>query len=138
MLRIEAGLVFAGYDFCDQTDPFEAGIGFTVPKDKPDASIGSEAVARRRDNPHKRMVGLDVTGNEPVGHDVPGGEDGRAPSDQVGDAAPVARALQDLVGDDGDGLRVIQPEAARAALSRQFRRREDGQPFEFGRCQQHW
>jgi aminomethyltransferase len=71
MLRIEAGLVFAGYDFCDQTDPFEAGIGFTVPKDKPDAYIGSEAVARRRDNPHKRMVGLDVTGNEPVGHGDP-------------------------------------------------------------------
>jgi aminomethyltransferase len=22
MLRIEAGLVFAGYEFCDQTDPF--------------------------------------------------------------------------------------------------------------------
>ena len=31
MLRIEAGLIFAGYEFCDQTDPFEAGIGFTVP-----------------------------------------------------------------------------------------------------------
>ena len=24
--RIEAGLIFAGYEFCDQTDPFEAGI----------------------------------------------------------------------------------------------------------------
>ncbi|MHC2020359.1 DUF1989 domain-containing protein [Methylobacterium sp. CM6247] len=71
MLRIEAGLVFAGYDFCDQTDPFEAGIGFTVPKDKPDHYIGSEAVERRRDNPHKRMVGLDVTGNEPVVHGDP-------------------------------------------------------------------
>ena len=31
MLRIEAGLAFFGYEFCDQTDPFEAGIGFTVP-----------------------------------------------------------------------------------------------------------
>ena len=31
MVRIEAGLIFAGYDFSDQTDPFEAGIGFTVP-----------------------------------------------------------------------------------------------------------
>ena len=31
MLRIEAGLIFAGYEFCDQTDPFEAGIAFTVP-----------------------------------------------------------------------------------------------------------
>ncbi|OAH36455.1 aminomethyltransferase [Methylorubrum populi] len=68
MLRIEAGLVFAGYDFCDQTDPFEAGIGFTVPKDKPDPFIGSEAVSRRRDNPHRRLVGLDIQGNEHVGH----------------------------------------------------------------------
>ncbi|MBV9748003.1 MAG: aminomethyltransferase family protein, partial [Acetobacteraceae bacterium] len=33
MVRVEAGLVFAGYEFCDQTDPFEAGIGFTVPAD---------------------------------------------------------------------------------------------------------
>ena len=31
MLRIESGLIFAGYEFDDQTDPFEAGIGFTVP-----------------------------------------------------------------------------------------------------------
>ena len=30
MLRIEAGLIFAGYEFDDQVDPFEAGIGFTV------------------------------------------------------------------------------------------------------------
>lgn len=30
-LRIEGGLIFANYEFSDQTDPFEAGIGFTVP-----------------------------------------------------------------------------------------------------------
>ncbi|MCY4542751.1 MAG: DUF1989 domain-containing protein, partial [Rhodobacteraceae bacterium] len=30
MLRIEAGLAFAGQEFNDQTDPYEAGIGFTV------------------------------------------------------------------------------------------------------------
>ena len=29
MVRIEAGLIFAGSEFCDQTDPFEAGIGFS-------------------------------------------------------------------------------------------------------------
>ena len=27
---IEGGLIFVGYEFFDQTDPFEAGIGFTV------------------------------------------------------------------------------------------------------------
>ncbi len=31
LLRIEFGLIFAGDEFCDQVDPFEAGIGFTVP-----------------------------------------------------------------------------------------------------------
>ena len=30
ILRIESGLIFAGYEFDDQVDPFEAGIGFTV------------------------------------------------------------------------------------------------------------
>ena len=34
VLRIEAGLVFAGYEFDDTVDPFEAGIGFTVALDK--------------------------------------------------------------------------------------------------------
>ena len=31
MLRIESGLIFAGYEFDDTTNPYEAGIGFTVP-----------------------------------------------------------------------------------------------------------
>ena len=30
ILRIESGLIFAGYEFDDQVDPFEAGIGFAV------------------------------------------------------------------------------------------------------------
>jgi aminomethyltransferase len=68
MVRIEAGLAFAGYEFSDQTDPFEAGIGFTVPQDKTDTYIGSEALARRRVNPAKRLVGLDVAGNETISH----------------------------------------------------------------------
>ena len=45
MLRIEAGLIFYGYEFCDQTDPFEAGIGFTVPlKTKTEDFVGREAL----------------------------------------------------------------------------------------------
>jgi len=71
MVRIESGLVFAGYDFCDQTDPFEAGIGFTIPADKPDLHVGQEALARRRAHPHRKLVGLDVAGNETVGHGDP-------------------------------------------------------------------
>lgn len=70
MLRIEAGLVFAGYDFCDQTDPYEAGIGFAV-ADKDEDFVGKEALARRRANPARKLVGLKVEGNDAVGHGDP-------------------------------------------------------------------
>ena len=65
MLRIEAGLIFAGYEFNDQTDPFEAGIGFTVPlRTKQDDFIGREALQKRRDNPQRQLVGLELRGGE--------------------------------------------------------------------------
>ncbi len=51
MLRIEAGLIFANYEFSDETDPFEAGIGFTVPKAKEADYLGKAAIERRRANP---------------------------------------------------------------------------------------
>ena len=67
MLRIEAGLIFAGHEFCDQTDPYEAGIGFTVPlKTKEDDFIGRDALFDRRDNPQRRLVGLELSGGEPA------------------------------------------------------------------------
>jgi aminomethyltransferase len=63
MLRIEAGLIFANYEFSDQTDPFEAGIGFTVPlKSKTDDFIGREALERRKAHPQRKLVGLDIEG----------------------------------------------------------------------------
>src|SRR5690606_5875364 len=69
MVRIEAGLVFAGYEFCDQTDPFEAGIGFTVPlRTKTDDFIGREALVRRSEHPQRKLVGLDIDANDAVGH----------------------------------------------------------------------
>lgn len=69
MVRIEAGLVFAHYDFSDQTDPFEAGIGFTVPlKSKTEDFIGREALIKRKENPRYKLVGLDIDANDDVGH----------------------------------------------------------------------
>ncbi len=63
MLRIEAGLIFAGSEFNDQTDPMEAGIGFTVPlKTKEDDFIGRAALERRKAHPQRKMVGLDLEG----------------------------------------------------------------------------
>ena len=69
MVRIEAGLVFAGYEFCDQTDPFEAGIGFTVPlRSKNEDFVGREALVRRNEHPQRKLVGLEMEGDEAVGH----------------------------------------------------------------------
>ncbi|MFK7943915.1 MAG: DUF1989 domain-containing protein [Paracoccaceae bacterium] len=63
MLRIEAGLIFANYEFSDQTDPFEAGIGFTVPlKTQEDDFIGRAALEQRKAHPQKKLVGLDIEG----------------------------------------------------------------------------
>ena len=64
-LRIEAGLIFAGSEFDDQTDPFEAGIGFTVPlKSKDEDFIGRDALIKRKENPQRKLVGLELKGEE--------------------------------------------------------------------------
>ena len=69
ILRIEAGLIFSGYEFDDQTDPFEAGIGFTVPlKSKDDDFCGKAALVKRKANPQRALVGLELTGNEVASH----------------------------------------------------------------------
>ena len=68
MLRIEAGLIFFEYEFDDTTDPFEAGIGFTVPlKSKEDDFVGREALIRRKESPQKKLVGLEILDNDMVG-----------------------------------------------------------------------
>ena len=65
MLRIEAGLIFAGYEFSDQTDPFEAGIPFTVPlKTKVDDFIGRESLLKRKESPQRVLAGLQLSGDE--------------------------------------------------------------------------
>lgn len=68
MVRIEAGLVFGGYDFDSTTDPFEAGIGFTVPANKEEDYIGKAALLRRRAAPARKLVGLEIAGNEKAAH----------------------------------------------------------------------
>ena len=69
MVRIEAGLIFANYEFNSETDPFEAGIGFTVPlKTKTDDFIGKAALLQRKEHPRRKLVGLEIDSNETVGH----------------------------------------------------------------------
>jgi aminomethyltransferase len=67
MLRIEAGLILAGREFSDDTDPFEAGIGFAV-SDREEDFIGRDALRRRSANPYRKLVGLLMESGEPVLH----------------------------------------------------------------------
>ena len=61
MLRIEAGLIFAGCEFTDQINPFEAGIGFTVPfRTQNDDFIGRKVLEERKAHPVRKLVGLDI------------------------------------------------------------------------------
>ena len=71
MVRIEAGLIFGGYEFDSTTDPIEAGIGFSVPAKKDENYIGKAAIDRRRANPVRKLVGLEIAGNEKAGHGDP-------------------------------------------------------------------
>jgi aminomethyltransferase len=68
ILRIESGLIFAKYEFDDTVDPFEAGIGFAVALKKPDDFVGKAALLRRKEHPQRKLVGLEIEGNEIVAH----------------------------------------------------------------------
>jgi aminomethyltransferase len=68
-LRIEAGLILYGNEFDGQVDPFEAGVGFTVPlKTKTDDFVGKESLKKRKENPQKKLVGLELISKENANH----------------------------------------------------------------------
>ena len=69
LLRIEAGLILYGNEFDGQVDPFEAGVGFTVPlKTKTDDFVGKESLKKRKENPQKKLVGLELISKENANH----------------------------------------------------------------------
>lgn len=120
LVRIEAGLVFAGYDFSDQTDPFEAGIGFTVPlKSKTADFVGREALVRRKEHPSRKFVGLVIDGQERVGH----GDCIRIGRAQVGEICSAMRVPR-----DGQMIALARVDVAHA---------EPGTEVEVGRLDGH-
>ena len=69
LLRIEAGLILFGNEFDGQVDPFEAGVGFTVPlKTKTDDFVGKDELIKKKENPQKKLVGLELIGREKANH----------------------------------------------------------------------
>ena len=72
LLRIEAGLPVAGQEFSDEIDPFEAGVGFTVPlKTKARPFLGREALVRNAGSPRRRLRGLRLAGAQVPRHGDP-------------------------------------------------------------------
>ncbi|MFT4013951.1 MAG: DUF1989 domain-containing protein [Paracoccus sp. (in: a-proteobacteria)] len=120
LCRIESGLVFAGHDFSDQTDPFEAGIGFTVPlKSKSADFVGREALIRRKEHPSRKFVGLEVEGQDAIGH----GDCIRIGRAQVGEVCSAMRSPR-----TGRLIALARIDVAHAA---------PGTPVEVGRLDGH-
>jgi aminomethyltransferase len=69
MLRVEAGLSMAEYEFGPDVTPFEAGTGFSVPlSTKEEDFVGREALARENPESRHKLVGLILEGGESAAH----------------------------------------------------------------------
>lgn len=69
MLRIEAGLIFAEHEFTNQINPYEAGIGFTVPmKTKHEDFLGKQAMQQQSSESRHQLMGLILDKSEPAQH----------------------------------------------------------------------
>ena len=64
-VRIEAGLLFYGYDMTTDNTPWEVGLGFTVNRDKADFR-GKTALLAAEATPKVRNVGLDIDHSDMV------------------------------------------------------------------------
>ncbi len=61
-LRLEAAMALYGHELNEDTDPFQAGLGWAVKMEKGDF-VGRDALARRRQDPAlPRRVGLELEG----------------------------------------------------------------------------
>ncbi|MDQ3857119.1 MAG: aminomethyltransferase family protein [Actinomycetota bacterium] len=119
ILRIEAGLIFAGYEFDDSVDPFEAGIPFVVNLDSEEDFLGRDALVERSAHPQRTLVGLELEGNETAGH---------------GDPVYVGRQRIGVVT-SGTRSPVLRKNIALARLAVQFR--EIGTHLEVGKLDGH-
>jgi aminomethyltransferase len=60
-LRLEAAMPLYDHELTEETDPYQAGLGWAVKLDKGDF-VGREALRRLRDDPARRRVGLELQG----------------------------------------------------------------------------
>lgn len=61
-LRLEARYCLYGHELDDQTSPWQAGLGWVTKMDKTHDFVGKEALASRKGNEARRLVGLVIEG----------------------------------------------------------------------------
>ena len=77
-LRLEAAMHLYGQDMNDETNPFEAGLGWLVHLEMPADFVGRQALEQVVERgPAKRLVGLKLQGRAIARHDYPVLHDGR-------------------------------------------------------------
>ena len=60
-LRLEAALCLYGHELDEQTNPLEAGLGWTVKLKKADAFIGRDMLQQvKEQGPHKKLIGIEM------------------------------------------------------------------------------
>ena len=77
MMRLEAGMVMAEFEYDSSTTPFECRLGWAVPRDKASPYVGSDALAKARDNPRSRVVSAVFPGEIEGADGLPITNDGR-------------------------------------------------------------
>ncbi|ABB36322.1 glycine cleavage system T protein [Synechococcus sp. CC9605] len=71
-LRLEAAMHLYGQDMNDETNPFEAGLGWLVHLEMPVNFVGRQALEQAAESgPTKRLVGLKLQGRAIARHDYP-------------------------------------------------------------------
>jgi len=63
-LRLEAGLLLNGSDMDENTTPYEAGLGWSVSKNKTEDYIGKDKILRKQ----KKLIALEMTDNAIARH----------------------------------------------------------------------
>ena len=71
-MRLEAAMHLYGQDMTNETNPFEAGLGWLVHLEMPKDFVGRQALEQAAESgPTKRLVGLKLQGRAIARHDYP-------------------------------------------------------------------
>lgn len=76
-LRLEAGMPLYGNELGKDVTPYDVDSGRLIKLDKPGGFVGQEALAKASQEPHRCLIGLEVSGRRPArgGYDLHASQD---------------------------------------------------------------